>query len=120
LSVDIKLVPDPAGQWRAAWDRENRNLLKVYAEHATLNRYLGPRKEAYPGQNEPHFRILLAEIVSDKVVQRILEAKAEANPQLFSDPQRFFFLYSEEMTSFLPVAHKIMVPDRDVSQLSQD
>lgn len=58
--------------------------------------------------------------MADKVVQRILEAKAEANPQLFSDPQRFFFLYSEEMTSFLPVAHKIMVSDRDVPELNRE
>lgn len=119
VSIQIKIVDDPAGQWRAAWDRENSNLLKVFAEHPTLARYLGSKEDKYPGQEQPHFRILLAEIVADKVVQRILEAKAEANPQLFSDPQRFFFLYSEEMTSFLPVAHKIMVSDRDVPELNR-
>jgi hypothetical protein len=110
-------VPDPAGQWRAAWDRDNPNLLKVYAEHPTLARYLGPREQGYPGQQQAHFRVLLGEIVADKVVQRILEVKAEANPRLFSDPQRFFFLYSEEMTTFLPIAHKVMLSDRDVARL---
>lgn len=120
VSIQIKIVDEPGGQWRAAWDRDNSNLLKVFAEHPTLARYLGSKKEKYPGQEQPHFRILLAEIVADKVVQRILEAKAEANPQLFSDPQRFFFLYSEEMTSFLPVAHKIMVPDRDVPEPNRE
>jgi hypothetical protein len=120
VSVDIQLVPDPAGQWRAAWDRDNPNLLKVYAEHPTLARYLGPRQQQYPGQNEPHFRVLLAEIVADKVVQRILEARAEANPRLFADSQNFFFRYSEEMTSFLPTAHKIMLPDHVVARLREE
>jgi len=120
VSVDIELVPDPGGKWRAAWDRDKPNLLKVYAEHPTLSRYLGPRQEQYPGQDQPHFRVLLAEIVADKVVQRILEARAEINPRLFSDSHRLFFLYSEEMTSFLPIAHKIMLSDRDVVRLRQE
>lgn len=120
VSVDIQLVPDPAGQWRAAWDRDNPNLLKVYAEHPTLARYLGPREQAYPGQEQPHFRVLLGEIVADKVVQRILEARALAKPRSFSDPQRFFFLYSEEMTTFLPIAHRVMLSDRDVARLRRE
>ena len=120
VSIDIQLVPDPGGQWRAAWDRDNPNLLKVHAEHPTLARYLGSRQQQYPGQNQPHFRVLLAEIVADKVVQRILETKAQANPRLFTDSQNFFFLYSEEMTSFLPIAHKIMLSDHDVAQLRQE
>jgi len=120
VSIEIQLVPDPAGQWRAAWDRVNSNLLKVYAEHPTLARYLGPREQQYPGQDQPHFRVLLAEIVADKVVQRILEVRAQANPRLFSEPQRFFFVYSEEMTTFLPIAHKVMLSDRDVARLKRD
>jgi hypothetical protein len=120
VSIEIQLVPDPAGQWRAAWDRDNPNLLKVYAEHPTLARYLGPRDQQYPGQSQPHFRVLLAEIVADKVVQRILETKAQANPRLFSDSQNFFFLYSEEMTSFLPIAHKVMLSDHDVARLRME
>jgi hypothetical protein len=120
VSVDIQIVPDPAGQWRAMWDRNNPNLLKVYAEHSTLARYLGPREHQYPGQNQPHFRILLAEIVAGKVVERILQARVEANPRLFADSQSFFFIYSEEMTSFLPIAHKIMLSDHDVARLRQE
>jgi hypothetical protein len=120
VSIEVQLVPDPGGQWRAQWDRENPNILKVFAEHPTLARYLGPRQDNYPGQAQPHFRVLLAEIVADKVVQRILENRAQANPSLFADSQKFFFLYSEEMTSFLPIAHKIMLSDRDVARISQE
>ncbi len=120
VSIEIKLVPEKGGQWRAVWDRDNPNLLKVYAEHPTLVRYLGPREQKYPGQERPHFGIILAEIVADKVVQRILQARIESNPRLFSDADRFFFLHSEEMTVFLPVAHKIMVSDYDVNRLIAD
>lgn len=117
VSIEIKLEPEKGGQWRAAWDRENPNLLKVYAEHPTIARYLGAREEGYPGQEHPHFRVLLAEIVADKIVQRILQARIESNPRLFGDTDKFFFLYSEEMTSFLAIAHKIMISDRDVARL---
>lgn len=120
VSIEIEIVPDQGGQWRASWDRDNPNLLKVYAEHPTLKRYLGTYEQGYPGQNQPHFRILLAEIIADKVVQRIFEAKAEINPRLFNEPQRFFYLYSEEMSEFLPVAHQIMISDKKVFDLKKE
>jgi len=120
VSIDISLVPEKGGQLRAAWDRDNPNLLKVYAEHTTLSRYLGSYEEDYPGQKLPHFKVLLAEIVADKVAQRVLQARVDANPRLFVDTNNFFFLYSAEMTAFLPVAHKIMISDADVARLKAD
>lgn len=118
VAIQIEIVPESGGQWRASWDRDNPNRLKVYAKHPTLERYLGCEEDGYPGQEHPHFRILMAEIVADKVVQRILEEKMEANPRLFTEPNAFFFLYSEEMTSFLPAAHKIMISDYDVKKFA--
>jgi hypothetical protein len=117
VSIQIEIVPESGGQWRASWDRENPIRLKVYAEHPSVSRYLGREEDKYPGQEHPHFRILLAEIVAEKVVQRILEEKMESNPALFGDSSVFFFRYSEEMTSFLPIAHKIMISDGDVKRL---
>lgn len=117
VSVQIDIVSEPAGQWRASWDRDNPNRIKVYATHPTLDRYLGPKEDNYPGQEHPHFRILLAEIVAEKVVQRILEQRIESNPRLFTEPNTVFFLYSEEMTTFLPIAHKVMIPDPDLKRV---
>ena len=116
-SIRIEIVPDPAGQWRAAWDRNEPNRLNVYAEHQTLARYLKYEADKYLGQDQPHFRILLAEIVAEKVVQRIMVQKMESNPRFFEEPNAFFFLHSEEMTAFLPIAHKIMISDSDARKL---
>lgn len=111
------MVDEPGGQWRAIWDRENPNKLKVFATHPTLERYLGNGVAESPEAQPPHFRILLAEIVSDKLVQRILEEKIKVNPALFDDPNLWFFLYTEEMTSFLPEAHRIMISDSEAKKL---
>ncbi len=117
VSIQIEIVPESGGQWRASWDRDKPNRLKIYAEHPTLARYLGREEDRYPGEKQPHFKILIAEIVAEKVVQRILEEKIESNPRLFEEPNTFFFLHSEEMTSFLPIAHKIMISDSDAKRL---
>ena len=120
VSVQIRIVPDSYGPWRAAWDRDMPNHLKIYAQHPTIARYLGREHDRYPGQRSPQFRVLLAEIVAEKVVQRILEAKIESNPSLFEERNAFFFLYSEEMSSFLPMAHKIMISESDVQKWFSD
>jgi hypothetical protein len=120
VSVQIRIVPDSYGPWRAAWDRDMPNHLKIYAQHPTIARYLGREHDGYPGQRSPQFRVLLAEIVAEKVVQRILEAKIESNPSLFEERNAFFFLYSEEMSSFLPMAHKIMISEGDVQKWFSD
>jgi hypothetical protein len=117
VSIKIKVVPESMGLWRAAWDRNNPNLLKVYAKHPTLERYLGSEEDGYPGQKGAHFQILLAEIVAGKVVERILEQRMEANPTDFEEPKAYFFYQSEEMTSFLPTAHKIMISDGEAKML---
>ncbi len=113
-TIKIELVWESAGKWRAEWDRANPNFLKVYAQHPVLCRYLGKQEDIRRTEEAAHFRILLAEIVADKVAQRILEKKIESNPREFEDPHKMFFRYSEEMTDFLPKAHEIMIPEKDV------
>jgi len=117
VSIQIEIVPDSGGQWRAAWDRDKPYLLKIYGIHPILARYRGPEEDGYPGEKQPHCKILIAEIVAEKVVQRILEERIESNPRLFEEPNAFFFLHSDEMTSFLPIAHKIMISDSDAKKL---
>lgn len=117
VSIQIELVPESGGRWRAAWDRDNPNRLKVFGEHPTLARYLGCEEDGYPGQKHPHFRILLAEIVAGKVVERILEQEMDSNPTDFEEPNAYFFRHSDEMTSFLPIAHKIMISDGEAKML---
>lgn len=117
VSIEIRLSSAPSGVSRAAWDREMPNRLNVFATHPTLGRYLGSESDGWPGQKDPHFRLLLAEIVADKVVQRILEDKFDSNPRLLDDPTTLFFHHTEELTWFLPIAHKIMISDGEARKL---
>lgn len=116
-SITIDLVPESGGQWRAAWDRDVPTRLKVFAKHPTLARYLGDERDGYPEQALPHFRVLLAEIVADKVVERILQQRLERDTHLAENPERLFFILNEEITTFLPLAHNIMLSDAEARAL---
>jgi hypothetical protein len=110
VAIEIKIVSDPPGQWRAEWDRETPNLLKIYGTHPVLARYRGQEEDGYPGEKDPQFKVLVAEIVAQKVTERVIQQKIVSNPRLFEEPNAFFFLFTEEMNAFLPTAHRVMVP----------
>lgn len=92
--------------------RMRNNVLEVAARHPSLRRYLGPAA-AFPGQNDPQFRVLIAEIVADAVCAGIVSRNAEMNPESYvnADWDRYYAEYSEFMTRFLPIAHRIVVPE---------
>jgi len=119
VSIQIDLVNEDGGAWRAQWDRENQNRLKVFLKHPTLSRYLGTESQNYPGQEQPHFRILLAEVVAEKVVERILEKRREIEPRLYEEIP-YNFLQNDEMAKFLPIAHKVMISDIDAARLVKE
>lgn len=88
------------------------NVLEIAARHPSLRRHLGPAA-AFPGQNDPQFRVLIAEIVADAVCAGIVSRNAEMNPESYvnADWDRYYAEYSEFMTRFLPIAHRIVVPE---------
>ena len=107
--IVIKLEDVDHGAFRYRW---NKNVLEIGARHPSLNRYLGPKSERYPGQDELHFRVLLAEVVAEALCARRLEGNIRANPGDFEamswdDHYRHF---SELMSRFLPKAHALMAP----------
>ena len=80
--IEFKIVPEDLGQQRAVWDPPpDGYLLKISALHESVGRYLGPRRDEYPGQNEPHFRVLLAEIAAASVCRRLLTEKSKKRKQ---------------------------------------
>ncbi len=93
--------------------RMRNNVVEIAGRHASLRRYLGPAADGFPGQNEEHFRVLVAEIVADAVCADIVSRSADANPESYAnaDWDRYYAEYSEYMTKFLPIAHRIAVPD---------
>ena len=98
---DIDLV-NQRYRWRA-------NVLEIAARHPSLSRYLGDKAERFPGQDEPHFRLLLAEIVSDAVCAQMLSHTIEDHPEDYEDADwvDYYADYSKLMTRFLPVAHSV-------------
>ena len=77
IPIKIELRNEDFGNFRAQWaDHEGKpHVLLVSARHKSLSRYLGPAPE-YRGQNEPHFRVLLAEIVAESVCRKSLRLES--------------------------------------------
>ncbi len=74
----FELRDEDFGNFRAMWaDHEGKpHLLLVSTRHPSISRYLGPAP-AYEGQNELHFRVLLAEIIAEAVCSKSLELESK-------------------------------------------
>ena len=95
------------------------NHLEIAARHPSLHRYLGPSSAGFPGQEKPHFRVLLAEIIADAVCTRALNQYERDNPTEFHDVDWnvYYAEFSELMTQFLPRAHKYAILDSQLKQV---
>ena len=107
--LKIKIGDVSHGNQRSKW---KQNVLEVAARHPSLARYLGAPPD-FPGQESRHFRVLLAEIVADAVCARTLERNIEADPEDYeeADWNQYYADYTRHMTRFLPVAHKVQLPE---------
>jgi hypothetical protein len=110
--ISISLQDIDLANQRYRW---RLNVLEIAARHPSLKRYLGRESENFPGQEQRHFRVLLAEIVSDAVCSKIIERREEVGLYDEEDLDWNFFYaeYSKLQTEFLPMAHKLVVPEKD-------
>lgn len=108
ISLDIQLKDEDFRNQRYTWKPGNHLL--IAARHPALHRYLGPPK-AFAGQEERHFRVLLAEIVAEAICSRLLGQNEEARPQEYRDADwdTYYAEYTKLLTQFLPVAHQTQV-----------
>ena len=113
FGISIKLEDAFHGSQRYTW--KNHDVLEIAARHPSLKRYLGPKNKNFPGQESQHFRVLLAEIVSDAVCARLLGRNIETNPSDYvnADWDLYYLEFSDLMSNFLPKAHELVVPDID-------
>jgi hypothetical protein len=105
-----ELVPEVQGDQRAQWSTDYRTL-RIMGEHLAVKPYLGKVEDNYPGQDSHEFRVLLAEILSDAVVRRILLEKYK------EDEMDIGTLYVQQyklMAQLLARAHRIVAaaPER--------
>lgn len=121
IPMDIKLSDKEMGSFRAQWDvPDNPNVLLVSATHPTVSRYLGPAP-SYEGQETRHFKLLIAEIVAERICQRVMETRASLDSRAFNsedgfDIQAFYLEHNKIMTEFAPIAHKILFSDTDLTE----
>ena len=106
--IKIKLADISLGNQRYRW---RQNVLEIAARHPALQRYLGPPPE-FEGQDDKHFRVVLAEVTADAVCARLISDNVRTNPEEYEDADwdHFYAEYSRLITSFLPDAHKLQVP----------
>lgn len=109
FGIRIKLRDIDLGNQRYRW---RQNVLEIAARHRSLARYLGDKADGFPGQDEVHFRLLLAEIVSDALCAQMLSRDIQNTPEDYEDADwdLFYAEYSKLMTRFLPIAHEVQCP----------
>ena len=107
-SIKIELKDAEFTNQRYMW--RPGNVLHIAARHASLCRYLGAPPD-FPGQEQNHYRVLLAEIVAEAICSRLISQKQTDNPGLYEDAdwQTYYADYTSLMTKFLPIAHDTQV-----------
>lgn len=127
IPLSFELSPDDFGNFRARWaEAEGKpHLLLISARHKSLARYLGPPPD-YEGQNAPHFRVLLAEIVAEAVCGKSLEleCKERAWDFRFADLKDDHVIANEvrarmqqRLRNFVAEAHAIMLSDAELKRM---
>ncbi len=119
IPLSIEIVSESFGSSRARWDTPNNpNNLKISASHPSVKRYLGPQPD-YEGQNMPHFKLLLAEIVSENIVYKIQEALAKQKPWEYENLNigEFYALHSRYMAEFTAIAHEVQLSNVELESL---
>jgi hypothetical protein len=76
-TLRFTLEDKDGGKYRALWEEkddpktgERTRVLEIMGRHPALRRYLGGAP-AFPGQNNPWVKTLIAEIVADNVCREI-------------------------------------------------
>ena len=124
IPLKIEIKDEDFGNYRARWgDREGKPyLLLISSRHPSLKRYLGPGPN-FEGQHSTHFRAILAEIVAECVCRKSLFTEAQHQSWLFHwADQKEDYLIAEtvvaelhkRMKDFLPIAHQVMLEDKEV------
>ena len=124
IPLKIEIKDEDFGNYRAKWgDHEGKpHLLLISSRHPSLKRYLGPGPN-FDGQHTTHFRAILAEIVAECVCRKSLFTEAQHQSWLFhwADQKEDYLIAQtimaelhKRMKEFLPIAHNVMVEDKEV------
>jgi len=124
VDIEIKLVEEDLGNFRAAWaDLDGKpNQLKISVKHESIKRYLGKAPD-FKGQNEFHFRLLIAELVAESICRRSLtiETRQRSYEFRWADMRDDSKIASDvighlqkRIREFVAVAHKTMLSNSEL------
>jgi hypothetical protein len=117
VPIKFRIVSKSLGKYRAMWALQEPNVLEISATHESIKRYLGPEPD-YTGQEKPHFRVLLAEIIAESVCRKALELEIKARPWEFKDDfigepdvilTTVLTHLQKRISNFVATAHSIML-----------
>jgi len=125
----FELSDEDFGKFRARWaDHEGKpHLLLISARHPSLSRYLGPAPD-YDGQNEPLFRVLLAEIIAEAVCSKSLEFETKERTWEFrwADLKEDYLIadsvrasLQQRLRDFVADAHTVMLSNAEVAKAAK-
>ena len=102
--------PRYPGQGRAKWIYpKGVRTLQILARQNSLSPYFGEKMEK---QGEIPCRMLIAEILASEIALFCLaEADKQARGELSRDAETYSFKFRELTTTFLSVAHQVLVPE---------
>jgi len=106
--IKIKLEDIKINNQRYRW---RQNVLEIAARHPALKQYLGSAPR-FQGQDEKHFRVMLAEITADAVCAHLVSERVQNNPEEYDGAHwdQYYAEYSRLVSRFLPIAQKLQVP----------
>ncbi|OGO07215.1 MAG: hypothetical protein A2Y61_02805 [Chloroflexi bacterium RBG_13_60_13] len=130
IPIQIEITDEPLGNFRARCaDNEGKpHLLLLSSKHESVARYLGP-PPGFRGQELPHFRVLLAEIVAESVCRKALTLEAKERPWEFrwADLKEDRLIAEDVLARMqkrlrecVAHAHAIMLSDKEVSLAKSD
>ncbi len=118
---DFQILPLKYGKSRYQWSPNYPNKLEIAGEHDQLKRYLGKKEENYPGQETLCFKSLLAEIITEAMIQKRMTLNSRYDPSSYNNLldkaniedtiMNFIFKIDEEKAIFLEKVHKILLKD---------
>jgi hypothetical protein len=109
--LKIELTTDEPSIYRALFDPPEvspgeRQRLLVFARHVSLERFLGEAPE-YPGQDEPEWKAVLAEVVTEAVVRRVVTSKYPAGKEDI-DADRVYYDHFTLAQRLLPLMQRVV------------
>lgn len=87
------------------------NTLTVNATDPTIARYLGRRQDGWPGQDDLHFRTMLAEVVTYTLARYVTQRRQQER----SDIYRLLYEHEKLAERWLPRVHRVLVPTSDLT-----